>query len=77
MNVLTMEVDQLLDHNRTGFLFQPDEKDGLFSALTLLSNDENRRKSIGQMAQQSIQDRNLLWTANAQKSIDLIKSLKR
>lgn len=66
---------EVLDHERTAQLFEPDDPDGLRNAIHRLARDPDLRKRLGAAARRSVLDHGLTWERNAQRIIDLIRKV--
>ncbi len=67
-------IRDLIEHRKTGFLFEPDGREDLREKLLTLINDKKLRNDLGLAARQKVV-REYTWDKNAQKTIQLAEQL--
>jgi glycosyltransferase involved in cell wall biosynthesis len=64
-------IEELLEDGRQALLFNPGDRDSLGQALTALARNPGQRRSLGSLGREAIDQRGLLWTANAEAVVRL------
>ncbi len=67
-------ITDLIDHDKTGVLFTPDDADSLKKQLVKLIRDSNLRQQLGQAAREKV-IREFTWRKNAEKTVALASNL--
>jgi glycosyltransferase involved in cell wall biosynthesis len=62
---------EVLEHERTALLFQPDRAEAFAEALLRLAADPALRRRLGAAAREEIRRRDLTWAGNARRVIGL------
>lgn len=65
---------ELLTHDRTAILFDPDDPDGMWRAVILLALDAERREELGEAARAEVLSRGLTWEAHARRVVQLARA---
>jgi glycosyltransferase involved in cell wall biosynthesis len=68
-------IREVMGHDRNGWLFDPDDPDGLLTAVEKLCEDEALRRRLGAAARQSIDQQGLTWARNAERVEQLFRDL--
>lgn len=68
-------IREILDHERTACLFDPDDPRGLITAVSTLLSDEEMRRKLGQAASAEIEARGLTWQANAGRIMTMAEEI--
>jgi len=71
----TANIREILKHEYSSLLFDPEQKDGFLEAVERLLNDAGLRERIGQGAKQTIAEKEFTWDANARKVETLFQAL--
>lgn len=73
----TDNIREILTDGRDGVLFDPQRPGAMEAALLRLCNDPALRARIGQQARQTIADKSLTWTRNAERVVELAETAIR
>ncbi len=68
------QIEEVVEHGRTGLIYSPDDMDGLVSACDQLLADPAMRQRLGRAAAKEIHER-YTWDHNAARVIELVRSL--
>lgn len=68
---------EIIVDGKNGILFEPGNRESLYSALDRLVTDTSFRSELGNAARATITERNLTWQGNAQRVIDLVHRLQK
>jgi glycosyltransferase involved in cell wall biosynthesis len=66
-------IRELIENGYNGFLFQ--DQNSMMSLLLELASDSKKRKEIGNNAHKTIIERDLLWTSNARRVVDIVSEV--
>ena len=65
-------IREILDEGTNGLLFRADDAGDLRRALASASADAGRRAAIGREAAATVERRELYWSANARRTLELV-----
>ena len=65
-------IPELIKNNETGFLIEKDDANGWIEKLSLLINDEQRRKVMGEEGRKFVEE-NFNWSKIAKEFLDILK----
>lgn len=65
-------IREILRHGENAYLFQPENKESLRTALLALLRDHNEHQKIAERAQRSVFERGFLWEENAKRTIEIV-----
>ncbi len=65
-------IPELMKNNETGFLIEKDDVNGWIEKLSLLINDEQRRKAMGEEGRKFVEE-NFNWSKIAKEFLDILK----
>jgi glycosyltransferase involved in cell wall biosynthesis len=67
-------IREVLQHDRTALLFDPDRPEALWQAICRLADDAALRRRLGRAARQEIRSRDYTWKHNAEIVTDIYTS---
>ena len=65
-------IPELMKNNETGFLVERDDADGWIEKLSLLINDREKRKTMGEDGRKFVEE-NFNWEKIAREFLDIVK----
>lgn len=68
-------VTELIEHDRTGLLFDPGDSEQLATCIRLLRDEPERRHRLGAAARRFVTDNSLLWSQTADRYLQLYQSI--
>lgn len=68
------QIEEVVEHGKTGLIYSPDDTDGLVSACDQLLADPALRQRLGRAAAKEIHER-YTWDHNAARVVELARSL--
>lgn len=68
-------IRELLDHEESALLFDPDSLPSLEAAVLRLCDDAALRERLGRNAQRRLREKGYTWQANADRVVELVRDL--
>lgn len=68
----TPNIQEILQHERNALLFAPGDDDEFAAAIARLARDPGLRRTLGQRARATIEERGLTWASNARVVASLV-----
>jgi glycosyltransferase involved in cell wall biosynthesis len=70
-------LQEVLEHDRTALLFDPQRPGAMWEAVLRLATDPELRRRLGTAARAEILRRDLTWAGNARRVAALIEEVRR